>query len=230
MNTVPKPVEGADSPAVTGLPTAMLITAWRSESRRRRPRSRKRLAVSIGQVVASFVAAGLLWDLLRWIGVLPPEYFPGVLEIVGRLSTELGAGFGGKMLAATGQTVVYVVNLAPGAGGAYYYAGAGFDSSTMILTAPLGALGIEEGQTFSFSVYAFDNYFSGALTDYIEGQVFTAGEQLYAAHPYVEVDAKGRASLDVTATGATGESTQTGLLLLHQSAAEDDFSVVTVRR
>ena len=138
-------------------------------------------------------------------------------------TAELG-GF-----AATGQTVVYVVNLATGAGGAYYYAGAGFDSSTMILTAPLGALGITEGQTFSFSVYAFDNYFTGYLTDAIEGQVFTAGEQKYAADPYVEVDAKDRAKLGIMATDAAGESTQTGLLLLHQSAAESDFSVVTVR-
>ncbi|RIK17918.1 MAG: hypothetical protein DCC50_00155 [Acidobacteria bacterium] len=139
-------------------------------------------------------------------------------------TAELG-GF-----ASTGQTVVYVFDLASGVAVPHYYAGAGFDSSTMILTAPLGALGIDEGQTFSFSVYAFDNYFTGWLTDYIEGQVFTAGEQLYAADPYVEVDAKGRANLDVTATGATGESTQSGLLLLHQSAAQDDFSVVTVRR
>jgi hypothetical protein len=138
-------------------------------------------------------------------------------------NAELG-GF-----AATGETVVYVVDLATGSGGAYYYAGAGFDSSTMILTAPLSVLGITAGQTFSYSVYAFDNYFTGNLTDAIEGQVFTAGEQLYAAEPYVETDAKSRTSLGITATGAQGESTQTGLLLLHQSAAENDFSVVTVR-
>lgn len=107
MNTVRKPPEETDSSAGTGLPTAMLLTAWRSGSRQGSQRARrKRLAVSIGQVVASFVLAGLLWDLLRLIGVLPTEYFPGILEIVGRLITELGAGFDGKLLIATGQTAL----------------------------------------------------------------------------------------------------------------------------
>ena len=138
-------------------------------------------------------------------------------------NAELG-GF-----AVTGQTGVYVVDLATGAGAAHYYAAGGFDSSTMVLIAPLSVLGITEGQTFSYSVYAFDNYFSGNLTDAIEGQVFTAGEQLYAAGDFAAVDAKGRESLAVTATGAQGKSTQTGLLLLHRSAAENDFSVVTIR-
>lgn len=100
----------------------------------------------------------------------------------------------------------------------------------MVLTVPRALLGIADGQAFSYSVYAFDNYFTGNLTDSITGQLFTAGEQVYAtAESAVQVDAKSSVGLSVSATGATGESTQTGLLLLHQSAAENDFSVVTIR-
>jgi len=132
--------------------------------------------------------------------------------------------------AATGETIVYVRNLHTAASGAYYYAGGGFDASTMVLTVPRALLGIADGQAFSYSVYAFDNYFTGNLTDSITGQLFTAGEQVYAtAESAVQVDAKSSVGLSVSATGATGESTQTGLLLLHQSAAENDFSVVTIR-
>jgi hypothetical protein len=130
--------------------------------------------------------------------------------------------------AATGQSIVYVLNLTTGATAAYYFNAGGFDSSTQIFLAPLAALGLEEGATFSFSVYAFDNYFTGALTDAIEGQSYTVGESVYEADAFVEVPANGSASLAVNATGAEGGSSQTGLLLLHQSAAENDYSVVEV--
>ncbi len=139
-------------------------------------------------------------------------------------NAELG-GFG-----ATGQSVIYVLNLATNAAAPYFYNGGGFDSSTQIFTAPMAALGIADGQTFGFSVYAYDNYFTGNLTDAIEGQSFTAGEQAYSSDTYVEVPARGSAQLAVTATGATGGTSQTGLLLLHQSAAERDYSVVMIQR
>lgn len=139
-------------------------------------------------------------------------------------NAELG-GFG-----ATGQSVIYVLNLATNLAAPYFYNAGGFDSSTQIFTAPMAALGITEGQTFGFSVYAYDNYFTGALTDSLEGQSFTAGEQVYASDSYVEVPARGSTQLAVSATGAAGGSSQSGLLLLHQSAAERDYSVVMIQR
>lgn len=140
-------------------------------------------------------------------------------------NAELG-GF-----AVTGQTVVYVADLATGASTAYFYADGGFASSTQILTAPLSALGIAPGQTFGFSVYGFDNYFSGATTDAIEGQTFTSGEAAFTpSSGTVTVPAKSNAAVDVTATGATGATTQTGLLLLYRSAATSDFAVVPIAR
>ncbi len=136
--------------------------------------------------------------------------------------TELG-GF-----AATGQSVVYIVDLATGQAGAYFYTDAGFDSSMMVLTAPAAALGLTPGQTFAYDVYAFDNYFTGNLTDQIEGMSFTYGQPKYVVDDYITVPARRSASLPVAKNPSAGDSTQTGLLLRHLSAAKSDFSVVTV--
>lgn len=135
---------------------------------------------------------------------------------------ELGA------FATSGQSVVYVVDLATGAGGAYYYTDAGFDSSVMVLTVPAAALGLTDGQTFDFSVYAFDNYFTGDRTDAIEGMSFTYGQPAFVVDDSITVPVNGRANLTVTANEDAGESTQTGLLLRHLSAATNDFSIVTL--
>lgn len=99
MNNVHSPAEVADA---EDLSTATVVTTWRSQNRRRT--SGRRLAVNVAVVVASFGAAALLWDLLRAIGVLPPQFFPEILEVVGRLISELTAGANGKLWGATGQT------------------------------------------------------------------------------------------------------------------------------
>jgi hypothetical protein len=132
--------------------------------------------------------------------------------------------------AVTGQTVVNVYNLSTGRSTAYYYADGGFSSSTQILTAPLSALGITPGQTFEYSVYAFDNYFTGNITDAITDQRMTWGSPRYAAPAATSVPAAGTAGVPVSATGSTSASTETGLLLLNRSAATHDFSVVQVTR
>src|SRR5690606_20885361 len=80
----------------------------------------------------------------------------------------------------TGQNVVYVVSLRTGTGAAYYYTEADLNSSNVILTAPLAALGLTQGSRFSFDVYAFDNYFTGSLTDAVEDMTFTVGTPRYA--------------------------------------------------
>jgi len=130
--------------------------------------------------------------------------------------------------AASGQSVVYVWNLRTGTATPYYYNLAGFDSSVMVFTAPAAALGLTNGQTFSFDVYAFENYFTGDLTDAIEGMSFTYGQPKFVTDDEVTVPAKGRATLDVSTNVDAGPSTETGLLLRHYSAATNDFSVVTL--
>jgi hypothetical protein len=128
--------------------------------------------------------------------------------------------------AATGTSVVNVVNLATQTGKAYFYNVSDFDSSTQVLTAPWSALGLTAGSTFDFSVYAFDNYFTGALTDAIEGQSWTAGATKYAAAANtVTVPAGRRLKLPVTSSPSV-RSSQTGLLFLYGAAETTDFEAV----
>mgnify|MGYP003378406205 CR=1 FL=1 len=76
---------------------------------------------------------------------------------------------------------MYVQNLATNSAQAYFYLDADLNSGNAILTVPAAALGITgPGTTFDFSVLAFDNYFTGAPTDAIEGMTFTAGTPRYA--------------------------------------------------
>lgn len=131
-------------------------------------------------------------------------------------------GFG-----ASGQSVVYVANLASGATSAHYYTDSDFDVSTQVLSAPLEALGLSAGSTFDFDVFAYDNYFSGRTTDRILDQTWTVGSTKYALGDAV-VPAGGRLNLSVTRNATAGPATQTGLLLLYDNAASRDAQAVTV--
>jgi len=59
--------------------------------------------------------------------------------------------------AATGQNVVAIANLATNATTIFFFTDADLDSSNVILTAPLSALGLSPSSRFDFSVFAFDN-------------------------------------------------------------------------
>ena len=125
-------------------------------------------------------------------------------------------GFG-----ATGQTLVYLYNLASGTAAAYFYADADLDSANMILTAPLSALGMTPGTKVDFSVYAFDNYFTGNLTDAIEGMTYTLATPRYYVDndaPVVPVGGSTKLSISAMPGGATASPSQTGLLLMYRDA------------
>jgi subtilisin family serine protease len=127
-------------------------------------------------------------------------------------------GFG-----ATGQNVVAVVKLATGTGAIYYYTDADLDSSTAILTAPLAALGLTTSTQFDVSVYACDNYFSGACTDAITGMTYTVGVPRYYPDSYTPVvPAGGSSTLGIHALpgGDTASPSQQGLLLVYRDARE----------
>lgn len=63
-------------------------------------------------------------------------------------------GFG-----ASGQNVVEVVDLKNDTSSVVAYTGADLNSSNVILTVPLAAVGLTADTPFTFSVRAFDNYF-----------------------------------------------------------------------
>jgi len=76
--------------------------------------------------------------------------------------------------AFSGQNGVFVADLAAGtSSGPYFYTIADLDSANVIFTVPLAALTTANGlqltysTPFSYSVAAFDNYYTGNLTDFI---------------------------------------------------------------
>jgi len=122
----------------------------------------------------------------------------------------------------SGQTVIVVANLVAGTAAAYYYADADLDSSNMIMTVPLAAVGLSPTTKFSFGVYAFDNYFTGSLTDAIENMVFTpATPKFVTSDPPVDgVPARSGTLLKVddVAGGNVASPSQSGLLLMYRDA------------
>lgn len=143
-------------------------------------------------------------------------------------NTEL-SGFG-----ATGQTVVSVQNLATGATTTRFYVAADLNSSNMIYTVLASDIGITSAsQQFRFSVYAFDNYFTGQLTDSITNMVHTLGTPRYTStlgdSLGVPVGFSGALPVSRPAGGAAASPSQSGLLLLYRDARSGrEADVVTI--
>jgi minor extracellular serine protease Vpr len=130
----------------------------------------------------------------------------------------------------SGESLVYVLNVATGAATAYFYTDADFDVRTQVLSVPLSSLGLRRGSTFDFRVRAFDNYFTGLVTDTIENQAWTVGAAKYelsGGADSLAVPAGRTIRVSVAQTSAA-ESTQTGLLLFYDDAVRRDAQAVTV--
>ena len=126
--------------------------------------------------------------------------------------------------ASTGQTLVYVYNLTTGALAAYFYADADLNSGNMIMSAPMAAVGLTPDTQFTFSVYAYDNYFTGNLTDAIENMTFTPSKPRAAtsAGSYtVPVGTTVNAPVIAVAGGDTASPSQQGLLLMYRDGLKD---------
>lgn len=125
--------------------------------------------------------------------------------------------------ASTGQTLVFVQSLSGGSASAYYYADADLLSGNVIMTVPASAVGISAAtQKFGFSVYAFDNYFTGSLTDSIVNMTHTLATPRYSStlgdSLTVPVGFNGVLPISANPAGASASPSQNGLLLLHRSA------------
>lgn len=147
-------------------------------------------------------------------------------------NSELG-GFG-----ASGQNVVAIFNVATGTATPVFFTDADLNSGNVIFTVPMNAtagpvnLGVQPGTTIHFSVFVYDNYFTGALTDSIEGMRFTPGNARFEAvgDPFGSVPPRGRATLPVrAATVPDAQSTESGLLLMLRRNAGAESDVVRVR-
>jgi subtilisin family serine protease len=136
--------------------------------------------------------------------------------------------------AVSGQNVVAVADLAAGTAGIFFFTDADLNSANAILTAPLSAMGLTPGSAFDFSVFALDNYFTGNLTDAIEGMTYTPAVPRFTASgvPDAGVPVRGRAVLAVEAVpgGAAASPSQTGILLMYRDArAQREADAIRVR-
>jgi subtilisin family serine protease len=125
-------------------------------------------------------------------------------------------GFG-----ATGQNVVLVADLTTNVQTAFFFADADLDSSNFIATVPLSAIGLTPSTPFDFSVFAFDNYFTGSLTDSIVDMTYTPGTPRFSADAIsvsVPVNTVGALPIHAVPGGDVASPSQTGFLLLYRDA------------
>jgi hypothetical protein len=143
-------------------------------------------------------------------------------------------GFG-----ASGQNVVVLQKLNPdgspsGAGKIRFYTDADLNSSNVIFTVLLADLGVSGDTALGLSVYAFDNYFTGNVTDAIENMVYTPSKPQFAATglPDAGIAPHAKAKLAVTAPagGAAASPSQTGFLLQYRdSDVRNESQAVVVK-
>ena len=147
-------------------------------------------------------------------------------------NSELGAAF------STGQTVVNIYNLTTQTSVPVTYLDADLNSANAIFTAPLAALGLTSGGQFKFFVRAYDNYFTGTLTDTVgttgSPLVYTLGTPRYTATglPASGIPVGSSTTLTIRAVpgGAVASPAQTGFLLLYRDGKigrEADLITVT---
>ncbi len=123
-------------------------------------------------------------------------------------------------MSATSKNVVAVLTLSTNVGTVYFFTDADLDSGNAILTAPLAALGLNPGSKFDFSVFAFDNYFTGNLTDAIVGMTYTPSTPRFTASgiPATGVPVGGSSTLNIQAVpgGDAASPSQSGILLMYR--------------
>ncbi len=132
--------------------------------------------------------------------------------------------------AATGQNVVFV-GPAGGPYSAYFYTQAQLDSGKLILTFPLSVLGLSAGDTVAnMTVYAYDNYFSGIVSDVVETGPYTFGTPRYFAGYGVSVPplAKGKLSVQAVPGGEAASGGQSGILLLYKNSTDPESDEIRV--
>ena len=136
----------------------------------------------------------------------------------------------------SGQNGVFVANLATGtASGPFFYTTADLDSANAILTVPLSALTSTAGsvtlnQPFTFSVLAFDNYYTGDLTDLIAGMKYELDmPQEYTTSTFA-VAAGSSTSVSVVPNAAyNGNSpSQMGILFLYTNGKTGQESSIVL--
>lgn len=133
--------------------------------------------------------------------------------------------------AASGQNAVFVGDLTSGLARAFFFADADLNSANMIFTVPAASVGVTPGTPIGISVYAFDNYFTGANTDAIENMRFKVGSPRFSvAEPFGTVPSFSRSPVPLLkADVPAADSSETGLLMMYRRNALVEAEAVTIR-
>jgi minor extracellular serine protease Vpr len=127
-------------------------------------------------------------------------------------------GFG-----VTGQSVVRIVNLKTNAAAAYFFNDADLNSGNSTFTIPMSAIGVGPGTTLTLDVYAYDNYFSGFVSDALFGMKFTPASPRFSASTQIGTVPSGSSSRVPFTTNETvtaAQSSESGLLLMYRRNAD----------
>ena len=134
--------------------------------------------------------------------------------------------------AATGQNVVVLLNLNTGASVTRFFSVSDLSSANMIMPVLLRDLGITGATKISYQVFAFDNYFTGALTDVSDRVTMTLGTPRFAAaEEFFSIPVGGAKALTVNrdAAGDAASPSQSGLLLMYYDGKTGaEASAITV--
>jgi subtilisin family serine protease len=139
--------------------------------------------------------------------------------------------------ASSGQNFVFVADLnAGGAARGFFFTDADLNSGNVILTVALnigpGSITLAPGATIGFSVSAFDNYFTGNLTDAIEGMLFTPAQPRFGVTgaPFGTVAARSGDTLGVVqATVPNTASSELGVLMMYRRNAGNEADAIRIR-
>jgi minor extracellular serine protease Vpr len=134
---------------------------------------------------------------------------------------------------STGQSVVSLLNLATGTSVVRFFTAAELVSSNIVLTASMADLGITPNTKFTFRVSAYDNYFTGALTDVVPPATITLGTPRFfvpGAFAVAPANTTTPVTINRVAAGDAASPGQTGILLLYsdgKTGAEAQAITVT---
>jgi hypothetical protein len=133
---------------------------------------------------------------------------------------------------SSGQNLVVLANLSTGASVIRYFSVSDLSSANVIMPVQARDLGITAGTKFSYQVFAFDNYFTGALTDVSDRVTLTPNAPRFqAAEEFFSIPVGGAKALTVNrnAAGDAASPSQSGLLLMYYDGKTGaEASAITV--
>jgi subtilisin family serine protease len=135
--------------------------------------------------------------------------------------------------AATGQSLVVLQRASDGAQFIRFYNDADLNSGNSIFTVRMSDLGITPGTTIGIDVLAYDNYFTGLLTDVVAGMKFTPASPKYrvtSGIPFGSVPKGPLLNVPFTKDAAVtaGQSSETGLLFMYRRNAGDESQAFVI--